>query len=169
MTEGVNEVTFDDTQGMRIIAVEVKDLTGKWVRIKENDIQNKQNSISSYTTTSGFPREYDIMGKNIRLEPAPTASQVTLSSGLRVWTLPEIDAFTSADTTQEVGFAEPFHRIASVGASCDWLAVNGPDEKHAKWLSQYEQLRAELREFYGDKNEDVKPRIEPVLNTSSYI
>lgn len=42
-------------------------------------------------------------------------------------------------------------------------------DKADRCLQQYEQLRAEMREFYGDKNRDVQVGIRPILNTKSYL
>lgn len=68
----------------------------------------------------------------------------------------EVDPFTAADTTQEPGFAEPFHRILSLGAAYDWLIVNDTSTKADRILNQYEQLRMELREFYATRNKDTR-------------
>lgn len=39
--------------------------------------------------------------------------------------------FTSSDTTKTAGFAEPYHRILSLGASLDYLLVHKPDNQMA--------------------------------------
>lgn len=168
MVEGTHEVALAETNFL-IHAVEVKDLAGNWVRIQEFDLAEKYRSVSSFNTSSGFPRFYDVLGSYLYLEPAPTAASVTLSSGLRVWVGREVDAFTAADTTQEPGFAEPFHRILSLGASYDYLIVNGPKEKADQILAQYETLREELRTFYSNKNRDSRNKIRPIHSTQQYM
>lgn len=168
MVQDTHEVALPDSN-LKIYAVEVKDNTGKWIRIKEMDFNEKPSSISSFTTVSGLPIKYDILGSYIYLEPAPTSTQVTLSSGLRIWATQEVDVFLSTDTTQEPGFAEPFHRILSLGASIDYLLVNGPTEKVDRYLAQYQELRKGLRDFYSDKNSDIRVKFRPATKTADYL
>lgn len=167
MVEGTHQVALPEANS-KIHAVEVKDDLGNYVRIREVDFSDKPTTISSRTTTSGFPTEYDVIGSWLYLDPPPTSTEVTLNSGLRVWTSPEIDAFVSTDTNQEPGFAEPFHRILSLGAAHDYLVINGPPEKADRVLQKYELLREELRNFYADKNRDTRIRIRPAHNTKLY-
>jgi hypothetical protein len=103
------------------------------------------------------------------LLPAPATGSVTTTAGGRIFFVPELDEFTVGDTTQQPGIPEPFHRLISLGMSCDWLSVNGPEERYSKILGQYEQLRAELKEFIGSLNEDAKVRIRPLSDTRNYI
>lgn len=102
------------------------------------------------------------------LYPAPATGSVTLTSGGKMFFSREVDAFAAADTTQEPGFAEPFHRLLSLGAAFDWLLINGPVDKADRIRQEYEQLRAEMREFYGDKNREVRIGFRPILDTRSF-
>lgn len=168
MTNLTHEVALADGN-MKIYGVEVKDLAGNYTRLNEIDFDDMKRSISSFTTSSGFPRWYDLRGAYVYLEPAPSSASVTLTSGLRLWVGREIDIFTSADTTQEPGFAEPFHRIISLGAAWDYLVVNGPTDKADRVLQKYQMLREQLRIFYTEKNEDVQTRIRPAHSTKEYL
>ena len=154
---------------LKLHAIEVKDANGKWVRLKEIDFQTDlPDTISDFNSTDGFPRYYDQSEGSFMLYPAPLASAVTLSDGGRLHVSREVDIFTTADTTQEPGFAEPFHRIISLGAAVDWLMVHNP-EKVPTYQAQVEQLRSEMREFYGDKNRDVKTGIRPAHRVTNYL
>lgn len=108
-------------------------------------------------------------GDSVYLYPAPATGSVTMTAGGRMFFSREVDAFTSADTTQEPGFAEPYHRIVSLGMSFDWLMVNGPREKATDARTEIEQLRSELREFYGSKNQESRVGFRPARDTRQYV
>lgn len=168
MVSGTHEVALPEAN-IKINAIEIKDASGNYYRIPEIDFADKLRSISSFTTSSGMPLAYDVIGGYIYLDPAPLTGSVTLTSGLRVWVEREIDAFTTSDTTQEPGFAEPFHRLLSLGAAYDYLIVNGPSDKADRVLQLYMGMREDLRTFYADKNEDAPVRFRPAHNTGLYL
>jgi len=147
---------------LKLWAIEIKDASGNSFRLKEIDLNDPvmQRTITDLMETSGIPRYYDIKGEDMYLYPAPASGQVTLTDGGRVFYTPEIDQFTTADTTQEPALAEPFGRILSIGASIDWLMVNDTS-KVDRWRGEYEQLRAELRQFYSTRNKDGGNRLIP--------
>jgi len=117
--------------------------------------------VTDYKTADGLPREYRLEGEDIILEPAVAASDVTLADGLIYHYTREVDGFAATDTTQEPGFAEPFHRIISLGMAYDWLLVNGPLDKADRVRQEIEVLMADLREFYSDRARDAKASIQP--------
>lgn len=125
-------------------------------------------SMSSFTSSSGFPNYYDPIGAYLYLDPAPLTGIVTLTAGLRVWVAREIDAFTAADTTQEPGFAEPYHRILSLGGSYDYLLINGSTEKVDRVKTEYETMREALRTFYAERNRDSSSGFHPRHRAESY-
>lgn len=173
------EVTFDLVSGqadysnpadlLKLHAIEIKDNGGNWIRLQEIDFQSDlRRTISDFEETDGTPRYYDQGEGSFKLYPAPLTGSVTLTGGGKVHLSREVDIFTTADTTQEPGFAEPFHRIVSLGASVDWMMVHNPDKVN-NWLAQLEQLRTEMREFYADKNRDVKTSIKTLHTVRDYI
>lgn len=166
MTADTHEVALPAM--LAIDAVEVKDAAGKWTRLQEFDMADLRATVTDFNTVSGLPTRYDLRGAYIWLEPAPAAAQVTLTNGLKFWVRREVDVFTDADTTQEPGFAEQFHRILSLGAAYDWLIVNDTQVKSDRILQQYEQLRQELRSFYSDHNKDADYKIRPIHRTADY-
>lgn len=148
---------------LRLQAVEFKDNDGNWHRLLPID-QRDLDSISDFNTTDGTPQYYDVRGSSLFLEPAPAAADVTTTAGLKLYVSREINHFLSTDTTQEPGFAEAFHPIISYGASYDFLVANGPQERADKIRLELEQLRQELRDFYGDQNEEEKTRFRPAAS-----
>lgn len=95
---------------------------------------------------------YDTLYGSIML--FPRADQVDIDAGgkLQITWSREIDEFTTADTTQEPGFDEPFHRMLSLGASFDYAKVRQLPMANDLFalLSDYE---ARLKEYYGKKQE----------------
>lgn len=152
---------------LKINAIEVADASGNWTRLQEIDEQELHPTITDFEETNGLPKYYNIRGNSMFLYPAPATGSVTLTNGAKIYLEREVDAFTTADTTQEPGFAEPFHRILSLGASYDYLIINSTTEKADRALQQYEQLRKELREFYSDRNKEARTKFRPVIQ--SYI
>ena len=170
MVDGQSQYSYPD-DFLKLEAIEIKDNAGNWIRLQEVDQNDPEmlRTISDFQETSGVPRFYDPRGDGIHLNPAPATGSVTLTNGGKLHYTREIDPFTSADTTQQPGFAENFHRILSLGMSYDWLIVNGPQDKAMSALQQYEQLRKQLREFYASQNQDSRTSFRPALSTRNYV
>lgn len=157
------------TNLIRLDAVEVKDTAGNWTRLQEIDIDDMHNTITDYESENGVPRYYDVRGGYISFFPAPDATQVTTTNGAKLFYVPEVDVFTAADTTQEPGIPEPYHRILSLGASYDWLLINGPESKTSSVFRDYNLLRQQLRDFASNgRNRDEAPRVRPAHKTHNY-
>ena len=175
----LSELTFDLVAGqqdyswpsgaLKLDAIEIKNSNGDWVRLQEIDTDELRRTITDFEETDGMPKYYDVRGDSIFLYPAPAAASVTTTAGGKVYVAREFDALVSGDTTQEPGFAEPYHRILSLGASYDWLVVNDTDAKSNRVLQQYEMLRQSLREFYSTKNKDVRVGIRPAHRQAHYL
>lgn len=175
------EYTFDLVAGqsqyslptnlLKLWAVEIQDAGGNWIRLKEIDMNDPAmaRSITDFEETDGTPRFYEIRGENVFLKAAPATGSVTLTGGGKMYFSREVDLLATGDTTQEPGFAEPFHRILSYGAAYDWLIINDTTQKADRILNLYEQLRGELREFYSTRNKEVKPRITVFHHTNDYL
>ena len=160
------------TNLLKLWALEVKDSAGNSHRIKEIDLSDPimARTIADLENVSGVPKYYDVRGNYVYLYPAPSSSAMTLTSGGNMLFSREVDAFTTSDTTQEPGFAEPFHRLLSLGAAYDWLVINDTNAKADRVLQQYEQLRAELRQFYSSRTKDNDPAVaRPMHNQLGYV
>lgn len=97
--------------------------------------------------------KYDMQANAFFLYPMASAADVTAGGSIRVIWTREIDEFTTADTTQEPGFDEPFHRILSMGASYDYAIQKGlPIAQTLK--SELLEYEGRLVVYYGSKQED---------------
>lgn len=167
LVSGTQEYTLpSDLLGLS--AIEVKNADGDWVRLRPIDKFSLPNSISDYQNTPGMPAEYDVQGTKVTLYPAPLTGSVTTTNGIKYFYQGEVSPFVSTDTTPEPSIPEPFHRILSLGAACDYLIVNGPTDRHDRLKQEYEQLRTEFRSFLSTRNKDVHIGIRPAHRTSSY-
>lgn len=146
---------------LKLLAIEIKDANGNYIRLKELDKSTLRDTITDFEETHGIPQFYDITGDSIMLYPAPDASQVTISGGLRFHHIRKIDEFVSTDDTQNPGIPEPFHRIVSLGTAYDWLVIHGTQDKSQAVRNEIEQLRKEMRTFEMGKNRDKKTTIKP--------
>lgn len=105
-------------------------------------------------SSTGVPAYYMLQGDVIVLLPTPNFST---TSGLRVYFGQDISTFASTDTTKTPGFASPFHRMLSIGASLDYAIGKGLAKKNdlqALW-NDYE---IRLRKFYADRWVDNSPK-----------
>lgn len=106
-------------------------------------------SMVSAAFTTDSPR-YDQHGRYIYIYPIPA---VTVSAGAKAWVAREIDEFTTADTTQEPGFDEPFHQLIPAMASFEYASAKGLAtlDKIAAIIAD---KRPKFLSYYGKKNED---------------
>ena len=153
---------------LRLERVEVKDAQGDYHLLKQIDHRDIKEGYSEFKETDGMPEYYDLVGNSIILFPAPAASDVTTSEGLRAHILREIDIFTTADDTQELGFPEPFHRIVTFGAAYDYLISRGDYDKANAYRNEAEALLKKLRSFSTSMG-DEHIRIRPSHRTSNYL
>jgi len=155
---------------IKLQRVEVLDNNGNYQLIKPKDQSQINIALSEYQETDGMPKYYDIIGNSLFLYPAPdNGVSVTLAKGLKLYIAREINLFVSTDTIQEPGFSENYHRIVSLGGSYDWLLVNGPAKKTSAVRKEIEQMKSELFELEGDKDVQVKTKIEPKHRRGDYI
>ncbi len=132
------EITFDGSSWYHAAPIDVNEYGGVSTA---SDIANHFSQTEPY---------YDMVGQYVYIYPTPTGA---VTDGLKLWIAREVDEFTSADTTQEPGFDEPFHEMLAVGASRDYAIQEGLNnaESLAAVFSEYEQR---LRRYYGKKQDD---------------
>lgn len=147
---GANQETF-----LELTDVAVLDSAGNEVTLDPTNVDNA--TLNTQYSVSGLPRFYKVNGKNIQMWPSPSASAATLSSGLVVYYQRTQDEFTTSDTTQQPGFASPFHRLLSIIASLDYAGVHkGMEHKVSYLLAKKTDLLLKLRGFYGKRNQEAK-------------
>lgn len=148
------------SDALRIKRVEVKDNAGNWVLLAPIDETQIPVALDEFEGTSALPRYYRMTRRSVVLYPAPATTNVTVSAGLKLYFEREVDQFTAADTTQEPGIAEPFHRIISLGASYDFALAKGLQNINVL-KAEVEQLLQEMQQFYSKRHPNFKPIIRP--------
>lgn len=139
----------------RVIRVEACNSSGDWVQLKQIDQSEISDAMTEFQETDGMPYYYDVIGSSLMLYPAPSASDVTLAAGLKLYFARDISEFSVTQTDTEPGFADNFHRVLSLGAALDYLyAGYDPDDisrvNHIR--AQIEELKEEMHNFYGTRD-----------------
>lgn len=145
-----------DLTFLEIERVQVKDNSGNWHLLQPFDISEIGIAIDEYLKDDGLPAYYDKTGKSIILKPAPTASQVTLSAGLKVWFKRTADLYTSAQVTTGTkvpGFASPFHVILAYKAALPY-AQSYKRDRVPMIVNEINRLEKEMKNFYGRRELD---------------
>jgi len=147
-----------DPKHIRVTRMEIKDPDGKWhwlEPIDQNDERYK--SLTELGTNQGVPKYYDKLSNSVFLYPTPNYSQL---ASLKVYYQRNASLFVASDTTKEPGFASPFHRILSVGASLEYAVANNLNAQKISLLrDEYNKLTNELKEFYSKKSKDEQLRL----------
>jgi len=144
------DVTYDGTNYYRAAAID----SGAYSQPLGND-----TLVDAQFSTSD-PR-YDVKGNSIWLYPRASSSTGTL----RVEFFREPTEFTTASTTAEPGFDEPFHRILSLGASFEYAMSKQLPFKQ-DLFTMLQDMEARLKRYYGRKNEDTVLVMKSVYDDS---
>lgn len=142
----------------RVERVEVLDSNSNYQKLRQIDWNDIKIATSEYLETNGMPLYYDLVGRSIFLYPTPASGYVTTSAGLKLYFNRDIDEFVPGDTTQEPGFAKPFHRILSLGAAIDYLR---DDARRERLIIMKTDLQKSLQRFYGKRMIERRPKIIP--------
>lgn len=152
------------TNMLKILRIEVKDAGGNYQKVQQFDEQEVGQGLSEFNKSDGLPLYYREVANSIELYPAPSASDVTLAQGLKVYYERAVTEFGVSDADTEPGFAEPFHRILSLGPSYDYAYVNeiqnGALANRLK-LELQEKFAA-LKEYYSSRNREVRPKLKVI-------
>lgn len=140
--------------------VEVTDSTGNVRKLKS--IPQEQIAgvgIAQFAPPLyGFPAYYRLTDGVIEILPAPS---VNVTDGLAVYFERDSVQFASTDTTRTPGFASPYHRLVSVGASIKWYKVKQPSSDTLKELKEeYALGEQDLRQYYQQRWRDYRPRLQ---------
>lgn len=149
------------TDLLKLERVSVKDSNGNYHVLRPIDIATITEDLDEFMETDGMPIYYDLIGGSLFLYPAPAASSVTTSEGLKIHFLREVDVFSASDTTQQPGFVEPFHQILSYGAAYDFFVQHGDRERAQSTRTEIEALKQDLQGFYSARNREVKVKAIP--------
>jgi len=161
MTESTTVVAIPDTTYLTINRVEVKDTNGNFYKIFPiNEHEITDQSMTEFLKTPGRPQYYEKVGGFINLYPKPTSSQVTLTSGLKVYFQRDASYFLVSDTTKVPGFAAPFHRILSFGAALDYAISKGMNGKVNILMPLIQKMEQDLQLFYSQRSRDESVSVQ---------
>jgi len=146
---------------LEIEIVKVKDVDGNWKTLDLVDDKDFRSiTLEDYFDTTGLPTHYDKEGDTIKLYPAPTATSVTLASGLKVHFKRTADLFTYDDTTKEPGLPSPFHVILAYMASIPFCMTYKKDRVNV-YMDFVEKMKKEITKFYSRREGDKRK----IINT----
>lgn len=143
---------------LKILEVKVMDSAGTYqtlTKLQGEEIDDYRNRY----TTSGMPQYYGVRGNSVFLVPAPSTSNVTAALGLKIAFQRGADLFTVSDTTQEPGWASPFHRLVSLYAAREYNAINGKPSLKANCDDLILQLEAKFKNFLETRSGEEQPRM----------
>src|SRR3990167_9133938 len=160
MVESQEDYTIP-SNALKVTRLEVKDASGNWSVVRPFDeTQLESKALSEFMETDGLPKFYRLLRGSIVLYPAPAATHATLTDGLRLYFLREIDEFASTDTTQEPGLPEPFHDILAFGAAYMVAIAKGLGNKN-DLKAVHDEKMDRMKIFFADRHKNFKQRIRP--------
>lgn len=145
------------SEALTVERVEVKDESDNWIRLTPITDEKIPGAIEEFQDTDSDPVYYKLKGNVITLYPSADYSQ---ADSLQVYYDRASVDFSYDDTTATPGFASVYHDILPIGASIEWYKVKQPQSPTLQVLLQdYARLEMNIREFYGRRFKDYKPRI----------
>jgi len=155
------------TNIQKIERVEVCDNSGDWYKLLPIDQSELPNTaMTEFEEGAGLPQYYDVVGNSLMLYPKPATASITASQGLKLYFSREIDKFTISDTTKEAGFIENFHKLISIGSALDFPAISS--DAYTKLNNLITAGKNDIKQFYGSRNREVKPRITRKYNNNKH-
>ena len=143
------------TGSLSINRVEILQTDGlTWFQLEPIALEQIPYAEGRFLQTNGMPRFYRLVGDLVKLYPTPNYS---VTNGIKIFFEQEMTNFVASDTTAVPGFASPFHRILSLGASYDYAMANGIDDKIQSLLPQIAAKKADLMKFYQSRFTEMFP------------
>lgn len=168
LPQAVANITIGDSryalpdEALSIERVEVKDSSGNFIKLEPLVLDDISEGIDEFLSTDGTPQYYKLIGETIELFPAPGYNSV---GGLKVYFNRDIVEFTYTDTTDEPGFATPYHDVLAVGASLEWMKIHLPTSGQTTLLrEEYARYEQDIKEFYTSRLEDADSRIKTKIH-----
>jgi hypothetical protein len=160
------DYSFAD-EHLAIEALEIKDATGAWKRLKPINLYPEYNealrgSITSFMSTAGTPEYYDKVGDSIFLYPTPNYTQV---NSLKAFFQRKAQPFVVSNTTKQAGFANHLHRYLSICVAYDWAVA----KQHSKMnflLNEKERYKKMIMDFYTKRIKDETKRLRPAYQNN---
>lgn len=124
--------------------------------VDEYDAIKTGVAIDDYYTTDGMPQYYDKTGRSIKLFPAPSATETTLTAGLYVTYTSAPSYFAYTDTTKVAGVPLIFQEYPALYAS--WKEADGSNKQELKL--EVLEMEQDIIDFYSMRDRDDKPRMK---------
>ena len=120
------------------------------------DLSQLGSPIETLYPDNGLPSAYDKQGGSLLLDVAPSASDVTLAAGLKVYFKRTASIYTSAEVTTGTkvpGFASPFHIILAYKAALPF-AISYKPQRVPAILNHIARLEDGIKKHYGRREQD---------------
>lgn len=141
---------------LQVERVELLDENGDTYKLRPLDQKDISGSLDEFMNTNGQPTYYDFKGNSIFLYPATNYAK---ENGLNIYFKRSPLQFISTDTTKQPGFASPYHRILSLGASYDF-AVKMSLNNAGAIRQELEILKKGLKDFYSNRDKYEKLQLK---------
>lgn len=115
----------DASSFLRIWKVWVLDAAGLPQTVYPIDDGSYEQPLETIYNSPGFPKLYKQIGTSITLYPAPLASMVTATNGLKISFQRDKVDFLTSDTTKQPGFPSIYHYLLPLKASETWAGIKG--------------------------------------------
>lgn len=145
-----------NTAYLKILKVTSKDSSGNYQELTKVDLWNMGKDPSEFKKTAGTPLYYEPRANSIFLYPKPNYAS---TNGLKVFFQRTIDYFATTDTTQEPGFASPFHKLIALYMARDYALANDMPNKLTLLQKEIDRMEAQLVDYYSTRDEDERQKI----------
>ena len=169
MTAGQSDYGLSELH-LQLRHVYVKNSDGKKVPLKpvdEYDFATHGVAPEVQFETDGMPQYYDKKGRSIRLYPAPSAADTTLTNGLYVTYTSAPSYFDPADTTKEAGIPLVFQDYPAIYASWKYSNDNQMKKKSDSFKLELLEMESDIKEFYAMRDRDDRPQLR--VRRKSYV
>jgi len=147
--------------GQKILRVEILDQNGNYNEITQIDQTEITSGMTEFYETAGMPAFYDLVGNSIFLYPKPSATETTLTAGLKAYFSRDIQEFGITATSTEPGFNSDFHRLLSYGAALDFALANGMPDKINILRENIQIMKEDLTNYYSSRNPQKRVTMRP--------
>lgn len=155
-----HDYAFDDTF-LEVLRIEIKNDDGDWQKVDHIDRYEEQLPLEEQYEDDGQPRYFDVQSGSVFLYPAPDSSDVTLSSGMRVFFQRTADTFSSSEFstgTKKPGFPSPYHYLLSYKAALPYAMKYKPN-RIQPILTLIQDLEEGLANHFSRRNYEGRNRM----------
>lgn len=157
---------------LTIEEVDILDTSGNYRKVQPFDAKEAGMSFeeyfgitfagSTYTAPVGFPTHYDKNGDTILLSHSPTATNVTLTKGIKVLFQRTASIITSDEQTTGTkvpGIASPFHIFICYHSAIPYC-MSYKKDRVALYEKKKDEVKAAMLKYYTKRPKDEKHIME---------